>query len=266
MPSYLVTGASRGLGYAWLRNLASNPINTVIGLVRNKAATKERLAADKIDNVHVVTADITDPRALYRAAEAVSRITGGSLDVLINNAAILSERSAFKSIVNLPPEALEQDLTDSFKANVVGVAHTINAFLPLTREGKLKKIVTISSQLADMDVAIRFAIDNAAPYAISKAGVNMLMAKYHAAIGIAEGILFMSISPGVVSTQETKPNEADAQGRAVMGAKFKAYAPHFTGPMKAEESVRLMLKVVENATVETYGGDFVSHLGNKQWL
>jgi hypothetical protein len=51
-----------------------------------------------------------------------------------------------------------------------------------------------------------------------------------------------------------------------MGAAFATYAPHFTGPMQAEESVKMQLDVLSRATVESSGGAFVSHFGNKQWL
>lgn len=45
-----------------------------------------------------------------------------------------------------------------------------------------------------------------------------------------------------------------------------SYAPHFKGPITPQESVELQMKVIEAATVETMGGAFVSHFGNKQWL
>ena len=49
--------------------------------------------------------------------------------------------------------------------------------------------------------------------------------------------------------------------------KFAAYAPHFKGPITAEESVKAMMVVVERASVKGGdGGAFISHLGNKQWL
>jgi hypothetical protein len=51
-----------------------------------------------------------------------------------------------------------------------------------------------------------------------------------------------------------------------MTAVFADYAPHFAGPIQAEESVKMQLEVLEKATVETSGGAFVSHFGNKQWL
>jgi hypothetical protein len=52
-----------------------------------------------------------------------------------------------------------------------------------------------------------------------------------------------------------------------MISKFAAYAPHFKGPISAEESVNAVLSVAERASVEGGdGGAFISHLGNKQWL
>ncbi|KAL4981035.1 hypothetical protein BDW66DRAFT_146806 [Aspergillus desertorum] len=46
MSSYAVTGASRGIGRAFLSNLSSNPSNTIIALVRNKAGTEKRVAEE----------------------------------------------------------------------------------------------------------------------------------------------------------------------------------------------------------------------------
>jgi len=141
MPSYVVTGANRGLGYAFVTHLASIEGNTVIGLARNTSMAEERLAKDGVKNVQVLAADITDVKALQAAAEKVAEITGGGLDVLINNAGLISARSSWLTLVDDTPEGLEEDLMASFRANVVGVAHTSNAFLPLIRKGKDKKII-----------------------------------------------------------------------------------------------------------------------------
>ncbi|EMC98748.1 hypothetical protein BAUCODRAFT_379497 [Baudoinia panamericana UAMH 10762] len=266
MPSYVVTGSNRGLGYAFLVHLAAIPGNTVIGLARDVAKTKEKLATDGINNVHVFAADITDIKALQLAAEETAKITGGSLDVLINNAGYVSKQSAWSSLPDITPEALEEDLLTSFKINVVGVAHTISAFLPLIRKGQQKKVITISTGMADLDFTNHFTIPIAGPYAVSKAGTNELVAKYNAAAGKAEGILFMSISPGVVATSDEPPTEQDMAGAQAMFAMFSAYAPDFKGPMQPAESVQMVMQVVDKATVETMGGAFVSHFGTKQWL
>lgn len=267
MPSYLVTGASRGLGYAFVRRLAAIPGNTVIGMVRNKDATVARLEKDGISNVSIVQADITDRDALTTAYEEVKTITKGSLDILINNAALIDENSAYKTLLDDDLAVLEEDLVSSFRANVVGVANTVNIFLPLIRAGNEKKIITISSGMADTELINRFGVPVAAPYSISKAATNALVAKYNAALGKSEGILFLALSPGLVDTSEGKPmSEQAIQGAQAMGALFQQYAPEFKGPLTPEQSVEYCLKVIEGATVESSGGAFVSHFGNKQWL
>lgn len=267
MPSYVVTGASRGLGYAWITHLASIPGNTVVTIVRNKKATEERLAKDDISNIHVFSTDVTDLQAVKKAAEETSKITKGSLDILIHNAAVVSERSGFITPLDDSPEEFDKDLLESFNANVIGTAHVVNAFLPLVRKGKAKKIIVISSGMADLDIINRFDIAIAAPYSISKAASNALVAKYHAALGKSEGILFLSLSPGLVDTREGKPlSEEEIKGGQAMGAKFAEYAPHFTGPISPQESVEFQIKVIERATVKEFGGAFVSHFGDQQWL
>ena len=51
-----------------------------------------------------------------------------------------------------------------------------------------------------------------------------------------------------------------------MVAQFQEYAPDWHGAITPQESVEMAMDVIGKATVETYGGGFVSHHGNKQWL
>lgn len=189
----------------------------MIGIVRNAEATEARLKKDGIKNVNILSADITDYKAVQVAAAETAKITGGSVDLLINNAALVSSISPWKTLVDFEPQVLEDDLTASFRANVVGPAHTINAFLSLIRKGSSKKVITISTGMADPDLVNDFSIPIASPYSISKAATNLLVAKYNAAFGKSEGILFMAISPGLVDTSEGKePTEEDIKGGYVV--------------------------------------------------
>lgn len=226
------------------------------------------MAKDNISNVHILAADITDAAAIQAAADATAKITGSSLDLLINNAGLSGDDfSAFMDLAEMTPAQVKEAFSASFNANVIGVAITTNAFLPLIRKGAMKKVITISTGMADAELVNQYEVDNAASYAISKSGTNMLVAKYHAAHGKSENILFMAISPGVVDTSEGKAMEPEILEKvmAMMG-KFASYAPHFTGPITPEESVKMVDGVFQAATVESMGGAFVSHFGNKQWL
>ena len=185
------------------------------------------------------------------------------------------------------PQKLNKDLRISFETNVIGVINTVNTFIPLLRKGQEKKVFTLSTGAADIDLINQVDIAVAAPYAISKAALNAAVAKYNA-LYKKEGILFMAISPGLVDTGELVPGESfkhrpigdrvrsyivdpnnveDMIAFQDMASKFAAYAQHATAPITTQESVSLMLNLFERSSIEKgNGGAFVSHFGNKQWL
>ncbi|TID20029.1 NAD(P)-binding protein [Venturia nashicola] len=270
MPSYLITGASRGLGYAFLKTLSQNPTNEIIALVRNKPTTLARLKKENHSqkNIHILQADILDPTTLQTALPQISKITGGSLDVLINNAAYISEESNFTTLVQAETDlpAVIDDFSKSIQTNLVGVFNTVTVFLPLLRLSPIKKVISLTTGMADLDFTLNFSIPTAPAYSISKAALNMLVVKYHNAYK-EEGILFMGISPGLVATAENKTyTSEELEGFKQMITSFQEYAPNFEGPISPQQSVDMVLKVIEEATVEKSGGSFVSHYGNKQWL
>jgi NAD(P)-dependent dehydrogenase (short-subunit alcohol dehydrogenase family) len=61
-----------------------DPKNQVFAIIRNRetAGPLEELA-EKRQNIHIVVTDISDPKKLGQAAAEVSKVTAGSLDVLI---------------------------------------------------------------------------------------------------------------------------------------------------------------------------------------
>ncbi|KAI9797714.1 MAG: hypothetical protein M1833_005375 [Piccolia ochrophora] len=266
-----ITSDTKQLGnYEFIRQFASNPSNTVIGTVRDKKATEKKLAADGIKNVTLFEADITDLPALKKVAAETAELTGGSLDYLINNAGYISDVSAYKTLADFEDDftVLEKDLLQCFNVNTVGIIKTTNALIPLLQKGKAKKVISLSTGLGDLDFTNQSEIPYSPSYSISKAALNAVVAKYNTMYK-KDGILFLAISPGVVDTGN--PGNAPPPEGNDMGQKFGAWAsvhaPDFAGPISTEESVKAMLKVVENASVEKGdGGSFVSHLGNKKWL
>jgi NAD(P)-dependent dehydrogenase (short-subunit alcohol dehydrogenase family) len=83
--------------------------------------------------------------------------------------------------------------------NFFSAAFTTNAFLPLIRNGDVKKIVAISSGLADEHVILTTELPFAIGYAASKAALNVTMAKYAMQLK-GEGIICLTVSPGWVKT------------------------------------------------------------------
>ena len=90
-------------------------------------------------------------------------------------------------------------MIDSFKANVIGNIHLFNLTIPLVLRGRAKKVIAISSGMADSDLTAKFDLDDSISYSISKTALNMAVAKFSAQYA-KEGVLFMSVSPGSVDT------------------------------------------------------------------
>ncbi|KAJ7691584.1 hypothetical protein B0H17DRAFT_1062961 [Mycena rosella] len=262
MPSYVVTGAARGIGFEFIKQLSADSGNILFAVVRNKS-TATKLAALPGNNITVLEADVTDVKALNAAASEVSKATGGKLDYLINNAALMNHPGF--TLDQFPsPEAVEKDLLDHFKVNAVGVVHTTNAFLSLLRNGSTKKVITLSTGLADAEFTVLAEAAGEPSYSISKAAVNMIVAKYAAQFK-GEGFTFLALSPGLVNTSISAPTAEELEEHKMLGKAIAKIAPDFKGPITPEESVKMQLEVINRWTVKDTGA-FVSHFGNKQWL
>ncbi|KAH8175215.1 short chain dehydrogenase domain-containing protein [Sarocladium implicatum] len=265
MPTYVISGASKGIGLEFVRQLLQNPENTVIGLVRNVENTKKTLGTEfDHPQFHLVRGDLDDAKSLIAAASETSKITGGKLDYLIANAGIGKDNQHL-NIDEFDPDFLEKEFTKNFRTNAVGNAHLINAFLPLILAGDTKKVFVLSSAMGDRDFVKDLGVWVAVPYAVSKAALNMIVAKYDATYR-KKGVLFMAISPGLVDTGEPLPEEFMVAMQA-LGGRLAEYAPDFKGPITPTESVSLTLPLMEKVTIEGgHAGDMISHWGNKQWV
>ena len=101
------------------------------------------------------------------------------------------------------PKELEEDLLKSFNVNVVANVHLFNLYMPLILAGNAKKVIALSTGMANLDSINKYELHVAPGYSISKAAMNVAVGKFHAQYK-KEGVLFMSISPGVVETGHYK--------------------------------------------------------------
>jgi NAD(P)-dependent dehydrogenase (short-subunit alcohol dehydrogenase family) len=186
-----------------LKTLSEDPSNTIIGLVRDLAATQAQVTADNLKNVHLLTADITAAPALNAAAEKTAKLTNGVVDYLIVNAGYISHDTGFMTPTDYigKEDFFLKEFDTCMHTNVAGAMFAINAFLPLVKASKIKKVVSISSGHADENcvLAAGAGLATAIPYALSKVALNMLNVKY-AVKYKDEGIIFLSLAPGVVLT------------------------------------------------------------------
>jgi NAD(P)-dependent dehydrogenase (short-subunit alcohol dehydrogenase family) len=151
----LVTGAAGGIGAAAVRSLAERGYR-VYATVRADDAASRALA--KIQNVRLVTMDVTDPASVAAAADTVRQQTP-ALHAVVNNAGVIVQGP----LELVPPEELRRQ----FEVNTFGPAYVTQAFLPLIRAGK-GRIVNVSAPTA------RVPMPFLAPISASKAALDAL--------------------------------------------------------------------------------------------
>jgi NAD(P)-dependent dehydrogenase (short-subunit alcohol dehydrogenase family) len=161
----LVTGASRGIGYATALSLARGGAH-VVALARTIGGLEElddgvRAAGG---SATLTPLDIRDYPALYRLAAALNE-RYGRLDVLVGNAAIAGVPSPLDHI---EPKAWDESLAINVTANW----HLIRAMNPLLRLSDTGRAVFITSGVATSARAYW------APYSVSKAALDVLVRTY----------------------------------------------------------------------------------------
>ncbi|PSD87014.1 hypothetical protein C7G64_19105, partial [Acinetobacter baumannii] len=219
---------------------------------------KEKVASELPgrSNIHVFAADLTNYEDFKTAAEQTSAVTGGAVDYLVANAASVSSNEEYNPLGDLPVLTAAESLRNSVEVNVIGNMYFISAFLPLILKGKVKKIISLSTGMADIDLINGYDIEISAMYAASKAALNVIIAKYNVQYK-KQGVLFLSYSPGVVDTgnfDASTLTPEQLQRLQTMFGGFAKYAPNFAGPVPTEVAVKQAVEVWENASLEKGDG------------
>ncbi|KAI0317442.1 hypothetical protein OF83DRAFT_1121432 [Amylostereum chailletii] len=214
-------------------------------------------------NLYALEADVVDHKALKAAAAEVSKITGGTLDVLINNAAKTTGRHYFTALTDLErrEDELEEEALETYRVNVVGVMHTTNVFLPLLRAGPTKKIISISSAAADTEFIFKTNSKHMVVYAASKAALNMVVAKYANQLR-EDGFINVAVSPGIVNTEETTigSHEPPPGFQQALDSIKRGYPDWTPVALTPKQSVESCLGTISRLEVKDNGA-FVSEKG-----
>jgi NAD(P)-dependent dehydrogenase (short-subunit alcohol dehydrogenase family) len=185
----LVTGASRGIGAATAHAFARLGDRVAVhhGTARERA---EAVAADLPGEGHVVVgADLADPDAVERMVAAA--LDGlGSIDVLVNNAAVFTHHP----IATVDAAGWRAAWRETIGINLLGTAEvTFHVARHMIERGEGGRIVNVSSRGAFRGEPVSPA------YGASKAGVNALGQSLAVALA-PHGIAVATVAPGFVET------------------------------------------------------------------
>ncbi len=179
-----VTGASRGIGAAIARRLASDGASVAIGYERSAAAAQEVVneIEEKGSRAVAVQMDADDPHAVKRAVNEAAESLGG-LDILVNNAGIF--RSG-------PIEDMTLDDVDTtLKVNVRAAILASQAALAHLPEGG--RIISTGGNLATR---------------VPAGGTSLYSASKAALIGWTQG-LARDLGPRKITVNVVHPGATD---------------------------------------------------------
>ena len=180
MATYLITGANRGIGYEYCRQLQKRG-DTVVAVCRS--ASKELQALE----VRIETGiDITSDASV---AELRDRLQGITIDVLINNAGILER----VTLDNLNFESIRKQ----FEVNALGALRVTQMLLPHLKAGS--KVVMMTSRMGSI---ADNTSGNSYGYRMSKVALSMAGKSLSHDLKPLE-IAVAILHPGLVQTRMT---------------------------------------------------------------
>lgn len=180
MTTYLITGATGGIGLELCRQLKARGEN-VIAVCRN--------SNEDLDSLEVRIESSIDITSEQKIAELVNNLKSTKLDCLINNAGIM-ERNILS---NLDFDSIRRQ----FEVNAIATLRVTNALLPLINDGG--KIAIVTSRMGSID-------DNTSGgsygYRMSKVAVSMAGKSLSHDLKPRQ-IAVAILHPGLVSTKMT---------------------------------------------------------------
>lgn len=138
----LVTGANKGIGFETAKQLAEQNIKVLLG-ARNETEGKkaEQVLQDLSLDVSYIKLDISDSADIENVKSYIEE-EYGTLDILVNNAAVFLDSAWFGNNTESVPLKI---LRDTFNINYFGTVELTQALLPAIKKSVAGRIVNISS-------------------------------------------------------------------------------------------------------------------------
>jgi|SRR5579884_1542993 len=186
----LVTGASRGIGAAIARALASDGWPVGVNYRTDREGAEAVVAEIEQDGGRAVAleADVADPAAPDRLFDALESHWGSRVLTLVNNAGVNRDDLTPSLRDEDWSEVIETDLTAAFRLTRRALGAMLRA-----RTGRIVNIASVSALRAN---------PGQSNYAAAKAGLIALTKT--AAVEVARrGITINAVAPGLIDTEMT---------------------------------------------------------------
>ena len=207
----LVTGANRGIGLAIARQLAQLGNRVLLGARSLKAgkAAADSLCAQGL-SVSPIRLDLNDPAAVDAAVHQMAS-AGQTVDVLVNNAGVLHEKTLL--------ELTDAQICETLAVHLTGPLRLIRALVPDMAAKRYGRIVNVSSNWGSFSQGM----GGPGVYGITKAALNALTVRL--AKELPPGVKVNAMDPGWVRTGMGGPEAARSPEEGAQTAVWLATLP-----------------------------------------
>lgn len=223
MPTVMITGANRGIGYEFARQYADDGWR-VIACCRDPAAAEALRALAGDIAIHPL--DVVSGASVAAAKAAIG---DEPIDLLLNNAGFIGQRAGRLGAVDY------DDWLVVLHINLIGPARVSAAFVDNVLASQQKKLIVLSTRMASLSEC---QASDFMAYRTSKAATNMLTKLVANDLG-PKGAIVAAFHPGWVQTELGGPR----------------------APTPASESVSAMRKTLAGLAGED-NGRFINYDGS----
>ncbi|MEJ1963542.1 MAG: SDR family oxidoreductase [Gammaproteobacteria bacterium] len=242
----LVTGANSGIGLEFTKEYAAKGWTVIATHRRDETPDTLKTLQQKYPNLRVEKMDVTRREQVKALAE---KLKDTPIDVLINNAGLFVLGGENGQWNNAGAHydgqmfgTLDYEQFEAFmKTNVAGPAMVTEAFAPLVKASRQKKIVNISS--SNGQITGKPLCCGLIWYRTSKAALNKLMIQL-AEVLKKEGVTVVLLNPGAVRVEKQKDLE-------------------FPGMIETPIAVAAMIRTIDKVTIAD-AGRFLQYDGTTQ--
>lgn len=221
---WVITGASRGIGLEFVRQLAARGDEVVAAARDANNVALTAIVKKSEGRVRALACDVVNDQSVRKFARELGDV---AVDVLVNNAGVGGKWQGFE-------ELDLEEVKRTFDVNALGPIRVTRALMPQILKGATRRVVHITSGMGSI-------ADNSSGgaygYRMSKAALNMANKSFSVDYK-DKGIIAAVMNPGWVATD--------------MGGD--------KAPLPVEESVKLMLARID-ALTPAENGAFLNYKG-----
>ncbi|KAL7664657.1 Uncharacterized protein ABC855_g2802 [[Candida] zeylanoides] len=243
--TFFISGANRGIGLGYIKNLVKRPNVKIIASARDVDASTDLLKLrDQHDSLNIVKLDVNSDESIDSLSGQLKDVASDGIDTFVSVAGIHHSHYTIK-------DTPRQVWNEHIRTNTLGPIFLYQALYPYMIKKETRQIIFVSALVGSIG---GFFPTSCSAYGLSKAALNYASKELSYELN-KEKFTVISMHPGLVRTDLTKKGLKDMTDEKI----HKQYEKLSIEP---EYSAERQLELIDSLTRES-NGKFLSYEGKE---